>query len=155
MQGSSSLFLLKDLLQDTNPRNQQQPLNTTDFRISRNYPHPTVGRPDGRPTLPPVDRAVDRVPNRELGHFSRSAGRSIELFPCARCAHRSTAPVDRSSACAGGRPGRSTAEPVLLLLLSSAAVSFVFRRRLPWQSPRRPLGYPCQLPWLIISLFPT
>ena len=146
--------LLLFLVKDTNPRNQQQPLNTQISESAEKYPHPTVGRPGGRPTLPPVDRAVDRVPNRELGHFSRSTGRSTEIFPCARCAHRSTGPVDRLPACAGGRPRRSTAEPVLLLLFSAAVVSFAFRRRLPWRSPRRPLGYPCQLPWQY-SLFPT
>ena len=90
-----------------------------------------------------VDRPVDRAPNRELGHFSRSTDRSTELPPCASCARRSTGPVDRSPATAGGRPGRST-EHLLLLLLTcfAAAASFVFRRRLP----RRSLDDPCRLP---------
>ena len=44
-----------------------------------------------------------------MGTFSRSTGRSTELPPCARCARRSTGPVNRSPATAGGRPGRSTA----------------------------------------------
>ena len=91
-----------------------------------------------------VDRAVDRAPNRELGHFSRSTGRSTDLHPCACCACRSTGPVDRSPATAGGRPGRSI-DLLLLLLLTcfAAAASFVFSRRLP----RRSLDDPCQLSW--------
>ena len=107
----------------------------------------SVDRAVDRP-LPPVDRSVNRAPNRELGTFSRSTGRSTELHPCAR---RSTGPVDRAPATAGGRPGRSI-ELLLLLLLTCfvAAASFVFCRRLP----RRSLDDPCRLP-LQYSLFPT
>ena len=38
----------------------------------------SVDRAVDRP-LPLIDRSVDRVPNRELGAFSRSTGRSTEL----------------------------------------------------------------------------
>ena len=137
MQESSSLFLLKDLLQDTNPRNQQQPLNTTDFRISRNYPHPTVGRPGGRPgaqqrvgSLQSVDRAVDRA--LSLCTLCTSVDRRGRPIFC--LCGQATGPVDRTTCSA-------------VVVLFSAVVSFAFRRRLPWRSPRQPLGYPCQLPW--------
>ena len=117
--------------------NQQKPTRT---RLS-------VDRAVDRPYAP-VDRAVDRAPNRELGHFSRSTGRSTDLHPCACCARRSTGPVDRSSATAGGRSGRST-DLLLLLLLTcfAAAASFVFRRRLSRRSLSTSL--------IISSLFPT
>ena len=95
----TSLFLLNDLLQDTNPKNQQQPLNTTDFRISTRSPHPLVGRPGGRPTLPPTGRPGAQ---KRVG--------------CLQSVDSVDRPVDRTSDTAGGRPGRSTAQPVLLLL---------------------------------------
>ena len=84
-------------------------LKYPDFRNSRFSPEP-----DCRPTLPPVDRSVDWVPNRELGTYSqvlpvdraadrvpnrelgtysqglRSTDRSTAFWSCARCACRST-----------------------------------------------------------------
>ena len=82
----------------------------------------------------PVDRSqprvgslqsVDRPVNRSHPAVDRT-GRP--LMPCACCARRSTGPVDRTPATAGGRPGRST-ELLLLLLLTCFAA--VLRRVLP------------------------
>ena len=110
MQESSS----KSFFAGTNPRNQQHPLNTTDFRISRNYPHPTVGRPGGRPTLPPVDRSVDWVPTES---WVTSVGRPTGRPRFNLC-----------TLCTGGRPAPAAVD------LFSAAVSLRLRRRLPRRS---------------------
>ena len=136
MQESSSLFPFLDLLQDISPRNQQQPLNTTDFRISRNYPHPTVGRPGGRPTLPPVDR----VPNRELGTFSRSTERSTELFPCARCARRSTEFLMLRAVDRAGRPANLFCCCCYFLLLSPFAFSSSTSLAITSTTPRQSMS---------------
>ena len=114
---------------------KQQPLNILIFETADFHPNPTVGRPGGRPTLPPVDRAVDRVPNRELGHFSRSIGWSTEL-QLVHVVHvgrpgRSTELLILRA----GRPGRSTGQPAPAVVgLFSAAVSLPLRRRLPRRS---------------------
>ena len=120
-----------------NPRIKTTALNTQISETADFHPNPTTGRP----TLPPVDRSVDWVPNRELGTFSRSTDRSTELQLVHVVHVRSTGPFDRRTC---------SAAAAIFLLLSPLP----FRRRLHWRSPRRPLGNPCQLP-LQYSLFPT
>ena len=138
----SSTIALKPSLKDTNPRNQNNPF--IGFKITLSEKQQTrlsVDRAVDRP-LPPVDRSVDRVPNRELGTFSRSTARSTDLFLRACCARLCTT-VDRA-----GRPcacscRRSTARStvllleacsaaVLLLLISDSSSSL---RRLPRRLP--------------------
>ena len=97
-----------------NPTNQQQPLNTTDFRISRNYPHPTVGRPGGRPT--PSIRSTDPTESWLL-LVGRPGGR-----PSSNLSTLCTS-VDRVPDTAGGRPDRSTDHLHLLLFCCCAAAS--------------------------------
>ena len=107
-------------LKDTNLRNQQQPLNTTDFRTCTRSPHPLVGRPGGRPT-PSTGRPGGRPGAQQRVGSLQSVDRAVDRAPtCARCAPRSTGPVDRVPDTLGGRTC------FLLLLLFSAAVSFAF-----------------------------
>ena len=116
-----------------------------------------VGQPAGRPTLCTGRPGRSTVPNRELGTFSRSTGRSTDLLlrstgPVDRyclvhvvhvLALRSTGPVDCASASADGRPpGRpcacfcrqSTGRSTVLLLkhcfccYCSEILDFVIRR---------------------------
>ena len=124
MQESSSLFLLQDLLQDTNPRNQQQPLNTTDFRISRFPPKPDC-RSTGRSTDLHPGRLVGRPNLTESLALTVRELRSTASEPCACCACRSTWPVDRP-AC----------------FSAAAAISSCYSLRLRRRLPRRSLDDP-------------
>ena len=155
MQESSSKPSLQIFLKDTNPRNQQQPLNTQISESAENCPHPTVGRPGGRPT-PSTGRPVGRLGAQQRVGYLQSVD-SVDR------------PVDRSSDTAGGRPGRSTeflilraidraGRPVTCTCCFSAAVLLLlpssFFRRPPWRSlddPRRSLSTSPS----VNSLFPT
>ena len=141
---------------DDERRRETTALNTLIFETADFYPHPTVGRPGGRPTSSPVDRSVARVPNKELGTYSqglRSTGRSTAFFyqSTGRPTGRPTEswpltvrdcgrPVDRPPSepvhvVHVGRPGQSTDQPVFccccyFLLLSPLPFVIDF----PWQS---------------------
>jgi len=141
LQWMQHLWVSRELLLSLLQQNPRNPVFIQRFLNQHSQPATrlSVDRAIDRPH-PPVDRA----PNRELGHFSRSTGRSTELLPCACCARRSTGPVDRSPATAGGRSARST--DFLLLLLTCFAVV------LPSSFVDDFLDDPCRLPRQSLSL---
>ena len=143
-------------LKDTNPRNQQQPLNTTDFRTCIRSPHPLIGRPGGRPT-PSTGRPGDRPGAQQRVGYFQSVDRAVDrALPCARCAHRSTEPVDRVPNTAGGRLDRSTDHLHLLLFCCCAAASFfVLLSSTSLAITRRPSTILVNFPISKLSLFNT
>ena len=109
---------LKNFQHSQNPR--QNPYLYQQVSKTETQPAPAC-RSTGRSTDPSTGRpgAQQRVGYLQSGFsVDRAVDRSLTLCTLCTC----------------GRPGRSTAEPVLLLLLSSAAVSLHLRRRLPRRS---------------------
>ena len=108
-----------DLLQkDTNPKNQQQPLNTTGFQTCKSQPARLVGRPGGRPTS-----STDRPGAQQRVGYFQSVDRAVDRSClCACCARRSTGPVDRA-----GRPSTFYCCLAIswLLLPSSFVIDFL------------------------------
>ena len=127
-----------------NPRPKTRIYTNRFPKQKSSLPRMSVDRVVDRPLLP-VDRSVDRVPNRELGIYSqstRSTGRSTALWPCACCAHRSTDLLILWTVDWAGRPPR-----LFLLLLFFAACSFVCPLSTSLVITRRPLDDPCLHPW--------